>query len=391
MNHGSESAPSEEKDMAFTDHLDIETFDLLSRMEQGAIRDRMQGDLIEPAVITHLEDLRDAGSLAVIEGLENREIRLADAWNAFLGGEDTIWRHLLQHHMADYVLVHAIRASVRSEMDDVDSATAVAESYASLCASMDAGVIVAPTYHPAIKPKPFLDDLRCGATGDRCRLVIENWVPRLERFDRSAKESGYWVPLETVEAPEIETIEIELPTGILLISDYLRAPGIHEALEGRIDAAIGHNRYDDSHSLNSERGRVATTRVVAEAANVLQVCTGNTIVGIHQTDDRLVVVDDHDSTELEPVVEGLLRAGEVSCDRWTVLLADRSHVLELMQDDGTRLDAYLASDDNDSVVVTVKPGHWRVSFGEAVQEPEAAAELGVITKARTWFAMTRIG
>jgi hypothetical protein len=376
--------------MAFADHLDMQTFELLSHKDNGPVRDRLQKDLVEPAVLSHLADLRDAGSLAVIENTENREIRFADAWNAFMNGTEAEWQNSLAYNFAQYVLTHAIRASIRSEMNDVDAGVALAESYADLCRRMDEGLLVGPTSHPAITPRPFFDDLRCAKTGDRCRLVVESWQPHLERFDREAREHGFWVPLHAVDAPEVQTIEIELPTGVLLISDYLRAPGIHEALEQRIDAAIGDKRYAETHSVGSERGRAQMTRVIAEVANVLQVCTDNTVVGIHQADGRLAVVDDHDGTGREPVIAGLERTEEVSCDRWTVLLADRSHVLELMKDDGTRLDAYLASDDNDATVVTVQPGRWRVSFGEALQDRAKAAENGVVTTARVWFTMTRI-
>jgi len=377
--------------MAFADHLDIATFTTLASMSQGLERDRLQRDEIDPAVLGHLGDVRDAGSMAVVENVENRDVRLVDAWNAFVNGTTVFWQRTLADGLSDMVLVYAIKGQIDGEKDDVDADAAMAAAYQALCLNMDEGRMVGTTFHPAVPPRPQFDDLQCGRTGDRCRLVVENWIPRLERFDRTAQASGYWLPVEPVAAPVVETVEIDLPTGVLLMSDYLRAPGIHEAIEERIEDAIGDRRYEGTHSVNSERGRVTMTRIMVEVAGVLQVCTTNTTVAIHQSEDRLVVTENHADNGSRPTVAGMTQTGEVCCDRWTVLLADRQDVLALMDDDGTLLDAYLASDDGrDTTVVNVTPGRWRVSFGEALSDRGTAASIGVVSAALTWFSMERI-
>lgn len=374
--------------MAFADHLDLDTFVAFGTMGPGFTRDAFQRERIDPIVIAHLVDLRDAGSLAVIDGTENRDIRFADAWNAFLAGTEILWQNLLWNGLGDFVLVHAIKGNIDGESEGADPVRTMADAYALVCRLMDAGDLVGTTFHPAVKPKPHFDDLRCGKTGDRCRLVVEGWQPRLERFDRTAQ--GYWVPLEAVAAPVVQTIEIDLPTGVLLMSDYLRMPGVHAELERRIDDAIGDDRYSDTYSVNSERGHIATTRLIAEVAHVLEVSTTNTMVAVHQSEDRLVVIDDHDATSMKPTIAGMIRTGDVCCDRWTVLLADRQDVVALMGTDEAALDTWLASDEADAIIVNVTPGRWRVSFGEALRNVQTANDLGIDTPATAWFSMQRI-
>lgn len=377
--------------MAFADHLDLDTFVALGSMDSGLTRDAFERDRIEPAVIAHLSDLRDEGSLCVIDGAENRDIRFVDAWNAFLAGTEILWQRVLWNGLADFVLVYAIKGTIAGEEEGADKASTMSDAYELLCSRMDEGRLVGTTFHPAITPKPHFDDLRCGRTGVRCRLVVEGWQPRLERFDREAKAQGFWLPLEPAAAPVVETLEIDLPTGVLLMSDYLRMPGLHAELESRIDASIGDERYSETYSVNSERGSVATTRLIAEVADVLQVCTTNTMVAVHQSDDRLVVIDDHDGTGMDPTISGMTKTGDVCCDRWSVLLADRGTVIALMGGDEAGLDAWMASDDADAIVVNVTPGRWRVSFGEALQNVQTANDLGIDTPATTWFSMQRVG
>ncbi len=47
--------------MAFADHLDLDTFVAFGTMGPGFTRDAFQRERIDPIVIAHLVDLRDAG------------------------------------------------------------------------------------------------------------------------------------------------------------------------------------------------------------------------------------------------------------------------------------------------------------------------------------------
>jgi hypothetical protein len=388
--------------MAFAERLSLAAFDALAQMGPSFDRDAVMNDVVSPAVMAHLEAVKADGRLGRIEGTDNRGIRLATAWNDFLDGTDSEWRYVLEHGLSQFVLIWAIEGCLKGQDDPSVREQTMLDAYESMCRLMEEGRLVKPTFFPTMTAQPALDDLRDGATGDRCRLMVEDWQPRLQKFDLGAKDAGYWIPLETVAAPVVETIEIDLPTGRLLMGDYLRMPGMHEGLEARIEAALGSRIYDDEHSTNSARGRANTTRAIWNCGSVLQICTTNTTVAVHHADGRLVVCDDHDGSGNEPAVAVMRRAAEISCDRWTVLLADRSDVLTLMKEgrdvsgkpaaDGVEadLDAWMAGPDFDAVEIVVEPGRWRVSFGEALADQTAAKSIDVDTDAIVWFAMERV-
>ena len=378
--------------MAFAELLDIETFTKLAGMRNGFERDAFEREHVDKAVLVHMTEMKDSGRLERVPGTENREIRFANAWNAFIDGTDYEWGFLLQRKISHFVLIWAIDAWVKGDKEGEDFDAAVRTAYGSVCTLMDEGRMVGPTFMSFMKPEPALDDLQCGKTGDRCRLVVEDWKPRLERFDMKRSSKELWFPVEAVAAPVVQTLEMDLPSGDVMICDYLRIEGFLEAMDSRIEAALGDRQYDDDHSTNSEKGRVATTRAVLAATGVLEIGASNTSVAVHRDRERLAVIDDHDTGNGIPVVEGMTRVDEIDCGRWTILVIDRTVVKDMLGIDDAGLDELMTSEDAGGVLrMQVAPGRWSVSFGEALHDPKTAAEAGVRTTARTWFTMARIG
>lgn len=377
--------------MLFSDRLDLETFTRLADMEYGLDRDDFMRDVVQPIVMAHLEEQRDTGRMAPFEGLENRSMRFPDAWNAFLAGTEAEWQYTLPNQMAHFVLIWAIDGRIKGDREDGgDMTQTIPAAYAALCGRMDEGRIVKPTFLPIMTPQPAIDDIRCEATGARCRAIIEDWRPRLERLEMEERRG--WIPLERVAAQPAQTVEIDLPTGELLIADFIRAPGVAEAYERAIDKRMGDSRYGPAGCVSSEIGRYATTRAVLKGTGMLEISTRDVSVSVHRDGDALVFTDAHDHTDEDPAVVGMKKVAEICCDRNTVVLADRSVVARLMKDRKGRLASFLAGPDGADVVrMDVEPGRWLVTFGEAIHAPEDAAKLGVVTTARTWFTMKRIG
>lgn len=377
--------------MPFNERLDLATFTKIAEMGHGFDRDDFMRDVVQPIVMAHLEEQRDAGRMGRFEGIENRSMRFPDAWNAFLAGTEAEWQYTLPNQMAHFVLIWAIDGKIKGDREDGgNEAEAIPAAYAALCERMDEGRIVKPTFMPIMTPQPAVDDIRCEATGVRCRAIIEDWRPRLERLEMQDRRG--WIPLEPVEKQPAQTVEIYLPTGELLIADFIRAPGVAEAYERAVDRQMGDSRYGPAGCTSSEIGRYATTRAVLKGTGMLEISTRDVSVSVHREGESIVFTDAHDHTDDAPRVEGMTVVGEICCDRSTVVLADRSIVAKLIKDRKGRLASFLSSPDGEDVVrMDVEPGRWLVTFGEAIHAPEDAAKLGVVTTARTWFVMKRIG
>jgi len=377
--------------MPFSDRLDLATFTKLADMEYGFDRDDFMRDVIQPIVMAHLGEQRDAGRMGRFEGLDNRSMRFPDAWNAFLAGTEAEWQYTLPNQTAHFVLIWAIDGSNKGDREEGgDKAETIPAAHAALCALMDEGRFVKPTFLPIMKPQPAIDDIRCETTGARCRAIIEGWQPRLERLEMTDRRG--WIPLEQVERAAPQTVEIDLPTGELLIADYIRAPGLPEAIERLLDESVGDERYGSAYSVDSERGRYATTRATLAATGILEITTSDSSIAIHRNENEIAFIDGYDDTDDAPSVVGMTQVDEICCDRWSVVVADRSVVTRLMKDRKGRLASFLADREGSSVVrLDVAPGRWLVTFGEAIHAPEDAASIGVVTTARTWFTMKRIG
>ena len=381
--------------MAFADRLDRSTFARYASMGPSFDRDAFESATVEPIVLAHFDEAVAAGLVKPVVGIANRDIRLPNAWNARIAGTSYEWASVLQWQLARLVLHWAIHAHVRGGGDGVDPETAIDEAYTSLCAAMDSGDLVGPRSHPLLPPNPAFDELQDSATGDRCRMSAKGWVPTIERFNRQRTcRDDLWVVLADVEADTLHSIEIDVPTGVLVLADCL-PERIHKAIQSNAEAVIGDEIWGDSHSVGNARGRVALAELTARTSNVAEICTTNTSVAPFVDGDRIVVVNDFASgdSDDDAAVEGARRAGRFCCDRWTVLAADRSTLLGLMGrrgDPEKALSKWLSEQGDEVVVLDVTPGRWRVTFGEPLREDGGAEAAGIRSNADVWFAMERI-
>ncbi len=376
--------------MNFALHLPFAVFAALGAMPSGRKRDRYVDENVRKAILAHLETARGTGIMLPVHGGMNRRIRLVKAWNEFISDAGATGTSHLVSAATRMVLQWSIDAHLKTRRMQSPHRDAMIENvHRSMCRHLDEGSFVKLGYIAELAPVPAFDDLRCETTGQHCRMIVEAWAPRLERLDM--EESGEWVPLKDIDASAPQTVEIDLPTGELIIADYFRIAGFEKAFDKKVDALIGDARYDVSHCIDSEHGRYATTRATLAATGILEIATSDVTVAVHVRDDAVAVIDDHDESDETPNVAGMTRVGGICCERWTVLLADASVVRDLLKDGNGRLERFLASGNGSDVMrLRVNPGRWSVTFGEALHEPRRAESIGVSTTARTWFSMERI-
>src|SRR5690606_11061016 len=93
-----------------------------------------------------------------------------------------------------------------------------------------------------------IDYIQDSKTGDSLKLQLTGWNATLLKRG----EVYRFYPAGSVTDIPLQSIEIDLPTGELLLSDWIRVPGFREATD------LG---YDDrSLDINSEQGAVNTTK-----------------------------------------------------------------------------------------------------------------------------------
>lgn len=200
----------------------------------------------------------------------------------------------------------------------------------------------------------------CRMSGMRLDVIFEDWsgtagVMEYSSVPGSFRLNSMFTPLtaQSIEAPRAQCVQIPVPSGQLLITDWIRIPEFHE-----LGRAIDN---EPDHDINTVEGRATQTRLYAEKLGVAHVpCKSPDILA----DEGAIKGGYLDVDEAYPAnFKGRFYADL----RWTTLV-DRSHLIDLIaeklgQVEATRqVNAYIHDNQNDMIVLDVKPGTHHLYF-----------------------------
>lgn len=194
---------------------------------------------------------------------------------------------------------------------------------------------------------------------------------------------------EDVGMTPYREVEIDVPSGLLLISDVIGIDGFHDMVRHTIDAHPG-------MTLNTPEGRDRWIEVHARDLGMGYAATGNTTVTILRERDggRLLIVDGLRGAD------GWDEIGQVNCITWQVTLVDRDLAVRILAGEGeddaethemradaevevreflamaasdpsmrpTRADAALRSASANVARIEVERGRWRILAGEDLSD-----------------------
>lgn len=369
---------------------DLEAYKVAQAADKEA-RDALtahEDEVFKPAMLKWLETLRAQGRLNIITGLVGRSAHLPKAWNAFVAGTadeyqiDNLLYALKTFLVWSLITMDQGRHTRRKEEGHIKGSVTppteamIDAAYAKLVHDVEQG----NTDHSV-----RFDDIQDGKTGDRLKIELVGWHATLMRMT----PDYHYEPAFDADIIGLQSVEIDLPTGELLISDWIRVPGFKEATD------LG---YDDpSLCINNTQGAVNTTKAHATRHNFARVQTTNTYVGVHQDEEgRLMVAERWDDrSEDNAVADGMKAIGEFSCDVWSVIAIDKQTLTDLMAKGGCdtaqeTLQEYLEGkgDYSDNIVqLNVKPGRYRLHFGPKFAKIANRAELGIPEGPEPWFVL----
>lgn len=372
---------------------DIEAYKVAQAADKAA-RDALnahEDEVFKPAMLKWLESLRAQGRLNIITGLAGRSARTPNAWNAFVAGtaEDyqidnllntlksfLIWSVITvdqERHKRKKAEGHIKGTVTPPTQDMIDAA------YAKLVNDVEQG----NTDHSV-----RFDDIQDGKTGDRLKIELVGWHATLMRMT----PDYHYEQAFDAEVIGLQSVEIDLPTGELLLSDWIRVPGFKQATDLGFD--------DASLNINCTQGAVNTTKAHATRHNFAHVQTTNTSVIVHQDETgRLMVSERWDKRDEEDATaDGMKVVGDFSCDLWWATAIDKQVLLELMAQGGCEvpqetLQEYLTSSDayaDNIVQLNVKPGRYRLHFGPKFAKMANRDDLGIPEGPEPWFVLEPI-
>jgi hypothetical protein len=350
----------------------------LDNKDQEVLREHKKTVFL-PAMQAFFTAMREAGLMTPITGINGREISFAENWNRFISGgmaafKDYEQTWLFSEFESAFLVYHLVRVEGKRELDPCAdySDELVKATYEKMIAAVNNG---------NLEEYEGIRDLYDGVSGDRITCSFNNWVPSLVKFDMKVRD---YVPILDLEEKGVQTVEIDVPTGQLLISDWFRIDGFREATEAAYEDS-GED-YSDHDDINSSDGAVNRSKKYA-AGNIAHVQTTNTYCGIERTEDGKLGIAQRWSLEIneDNMTEEQLEdeafdvrlnmpsepVGEFSCDLWWLTALDRTVLIEHLKAGGNAnaekaLDDYLNSKEAYSrniVQLNVKPGRWKVHFG----------------------------
>jgi len=254
------------------------------------------------------------GAFPAIPNTDGHDIWLARHWNALANGDEGLDKpsnpQLLAEALAHewlfepaYKARNAVRSGVLLEQ-------AVAEFYPQLVDTVASG-----------RRDPTVGDtMECSVSGERYRLAMEDWQPRLVRYDAEADRH---IEIEPITPRPLQHVEIDFPSGRLIIADWLHL----DELEAYRDSV-------ETPSINNAAGVEEAVRLVAEQLGFLDIPIGNCVPRVLQTTAGDLVVgfvdDEQDDYADQAFDTGVVERGSICADRWSSVIIPRERLVELV-------------------------------------------------------------
>ena len=288
----------------------------------------------DAAVLEYVKQKGRLGQLVPVPYSLNRGHSWANTWNELVAGE-TVEEWRLEQLTSGFG-VHFLSSFVGSPSSE---STSLELGYQALIETMKHGNFQE-------MPESSKD---CQLSGQHYAVGMNNWTPYLFHWERSATGKRMAVPLlGNLEMPPLQTVEIEAPSGQLLIADWFRITEFTEQVKA-----------DESNktSLNLMVGRFQETQRYAKKYGFLSVSVGNTCPKIIQRGDAILIATlDEDCGASDTDVKG-----SVCTDLWWATLIDKDVLCQVIatktgSEKAQKIVADYLKNESNWASVTVPPG-----------------------------------
>lgn len=205
------------------------------------------------------------------------------------------------------------------------------------------------------------DFCSCTDCGQKMRLIFEGWKPKFQVLKKIEDKKIIMGNPESCLAKEVVSLNVDFPTGELLMADWFRIPGFTEAVEYK-----GADKYSQERSINHASGRILATKENLENFNFISISVGNSSPRIFQSGNNLAFgsVDEDKEDDIGKYKE----VGYVCTDLWAVTIIDKKVLIEIIAktnnediDIATELvNKYIKEESVNKV--NVKPGSYQLNF-----------------------------
>lgn len=356
-------------------------------------RRRAFEDKFQDLSLALMTELRDAGLLAACDNNGPREVSSMKAWNAFMDGRfdpvegekkeplsDMMLRHRLMNAPAFSIMTHQT-VRIPHEFEDQiwednhpgqrfyavperEKEGIPVDRIPELFAALRASLVETFSLEEGHSFEYGSEGLRSQADG-KCYILANSFLkPALALRPESIHDIA--VALSPVDPPKyIRHLEMPLPSGTLVMADWLRIDGFNEGLQ----ALIG---TDDHYEINNSSGMDARARDYFEKAGLGIVQVGNSSPSCSSGGDgiwRMGQVDEDHDAFYEKGDDGKVADRPdtlwTTCtDLWANTFADKGTILTILEASGQ----YASRDEADAAL-----SHYFEEYGSGA----GAYDMGV--------------
>lgn len=299
-------------------------------------------DLFFQALTSFLSDMQKNGHSFFINNSAGHYTPLTDKWPQALSTPHA--QRAVEDIFFPLYIMYALKPEHKTE----------GELYESLVAVLDNG---------QIRSHCINQGMQCADCGQKFQLNIKNWQPQFQVFGQ--KEDGSLdyrnlVPPKKCLPKESVQVEIDFPTGEVLVCDWFRIQEFNEIVKDE-------NQYEDYASINHAAGRIYTTKRYAQLFNLVCVSVGNSSPNIFldTTTGSLTVGEERDEDlRLDSRFKDV---AQVCTDFWGVSLIDKAELVRVLSqkypDRAQQLvDDYIRAPHNNMQIIHITPGTYTLDF-----------------------------
>lgn len=301
---------------------------------EGVLSSRLQ-----KPVFDFLKEMRSSGLLKSVTSDYKHQSDFMDVWEGFITNRNYTFS---PYNQSDSIIPNLLTPFFLHYINRVISGVSGDfEAYEDLVKKFDKGNFTL---------SDLSDELcNCNYCDKTLKLFADNWHIKTQVSD----ESG-WEDSTNCEKNNLQEIEIDCPSGYLIVADWYRMPELEDVVR----------EYVDLDNLGKQRSIIEAASILSQELELACIPIDHRIYGIYQHENELYFGKRLSHSILESFVE----VGFITPEEWRISIIDKENFISAVErrlgySSQERVDEFLCEDDVTAWnFIKVDPGRYKLSF-----------------------------
>lgn len=287
----------------------------------------------------YFEDLKNTGVLSSVGSKNKHHSDFILVWESFLKNE----RHKYSPYNQTFSIIGGLLEPLVYRYADsvVNGSMSESFAYESLVKKIDEGTFT---------DKDLRDDFcNCNYCDKPLKLFAKKW-----HIETQVSNELGWEDHKDCEFNNLQEVEIDCPSGYLLVADWYRMGDFSNIVDN----------ITDIDSLGKERAIIGAVSSLAREMDYIYFPTGNEIYGIYKKENHLLF----GYKESDDLLNKYTEVGFVTPEKWSVSIIDKVSLLNALEtvlgySAENYLDEHIWGDEETAWnFIQVEPGRYKFSY-----------------------------